>query len=267
MSSVVARVPATTGRARAVHTRTQVLGLALLAAVPAILVTAAMLAGTPFGDAVYFLFPVAVAGIAAVLAWSFGTWSKVVGLLAAGFLAFSMFWMVVGLREPSSPVEFTLGSAYVVGMALALGGGVGSIVRRRDGRTEVTPAERTVERAALAIVVVAIAVSVPLWLLARESVDAGVAGGATSIAIVNSEFGSDLTVASGESVVVRNGDPFVHTFTVDELGIDVKLVPGSEVLVPIEGASGTYAFYCVPHTNTSDGIDPEHDMAGTLTIS
>jgi hypothetical protein len=33
-----------------------------------------------------------------------------------------------------------------------------------------------------------------------------------------------LSVAAGDSVLVKNSDPFVHTFTVEELDIDVSLV-------------------------------------------
>jgi hypothetical protein len=66
-------------------------------------------------------------------------------------------------------------------------------------------------------------------------------------------------------VLVQNDDPFTHTFTIDELGIDIELGPYSEELVELPGDSGTYVLYCEPHT--SDTEEPsDDDMAAELTI-
>jgi plastocyanin len=64
---------------------------------------------------------------------------------------------------------------------------------------------------------------------------------------------------------VRNDDPFLHTFTVDDLDIDEAMSPGSEELIEIPSEPGTYVVYCRPHT--SDPDDPSSDdMTATLTI-
>jgi plastocyanin len=75
----------------------------------------------------------------------------------------------------------------------------------------------------------------------------------------------DYEIQAGSRVFVRNDDPFLHTFTVDDLDIDEAMSPGSEELIEIPSEPGTYVVYCRPHT--SDPDDPsEDDMAATLTI-
>ena len=48
--------------------------------------------------------------------------------------------------------------------------------------------------------------------------------------------------------MVRNDDPFLHTFTVDELGIDIELLPGSSQIVELPATAGTCTYYCIPHS-------------------
>lgn len=72
-------------------------------------------------------------------------------------------------------------------------------------------------------------------------------------------------VAGGATILVKNSDPFVHTFTVDALDIDVDLGPGSETLVTIPAEPGTYVLFCQPHSSDKD--DPgEDDMAAVLEV-
>jgi len=66
-------------------------------------------------------------------------------------------------------------------------------------------------------------------------------------------------------VLVRNDDPFLHTFTVEELDIDEAITPGSEVLVEIPDESGSYVVFCRPHSDPEEP-DPAEDMAANLTI-
>jgi plastocyanin len=71
---------------------------------------------------------------------------------------------------------------------------------------------------------------------------------------------SELT-ASGRTVTVRvtNHDLFWHTFTIGELGVDVKLPVGGEKEVTFTAAPGTYTYVCgVPGHATF--------MRGTLTV-
>ena len=76
---------------------------------------------------------------------------------------------------------------------------------------------------------------------------------------------SSYDLVGGETLLIKNDDPFHHTFTVDALGIDVHLGPSSEKLVELPDQPGTYVLYCDPHTSGKE--DPsEDDMAAELTV-
>ena len=52
--------------------------------------------------------------------------------------------------------------------------------------------------------------------------------------------------------VIRNRDLTVHTFTIKELGIDVKVLPGSEELIELSSPpAGTYVYLCTSGTGFS----------------
>jgi uncharacterized cupredoxin-like copper-binding protein len=61
-------------------------------------------------------------------------------------------------------------------------------------------------------------------------------------------------------VFIENNDPFRrHTFTIDELEVDVELPGGTSQRVDVSAPPGTYEFYCAV---------PGHEkMKGTLTIT
>jgi plastocyanin len=48
-----------------------------------------------------------------------------------------------------------------------------------------------------------------------------------------------------------------HTFTIDELGVDLSIPPNSEQRVTFDAPAGSYEFECRPHTP---------GMTGTLTV-
>ena len=56
---------------------------------------------------------------------------------------------------------------------------------------------------------------------------------------------------------VTNLDGTRHTFTIDELGVDLSVPPNSEGRVTFTAEPGTYRFYCRPH---------EVDMEGSLVV-
>ena len=268
MSTVAAHVPAAEGRARIVHTRTQVLGLVLIAGAVLFTLIAGVTAGIPMSDASFLILPIVLAGVGAALSWRFGLWAKILGIVLGLGAGMVVFWLVFGLFVPASFVEFSSGAAFLIGVLLTLGGGIAAIVHRRDERVEATRTERMVDRGALALVALALVVSFPLWLAARGGVDPAVAAGLPELSMANFAFdgATTATAEAGEvSVVVRNTDAFVHTFTVDELGVDVQLVPGSAEVITFPAEPGqTIAYYCVPHS--SEGGDEPDDMAGTLAI-
>lgn len=224
---------------------------------------AGLATGVPMSDAGFLLPPIAGAVAGALFAYRFGTWGRAVGLvLGLGVVAMT-FFLGFGVFAPASFVEFTTGTAFILGVLLLLYGGIASLVRRTDVMDTAPRSEQLLQRTALGVVVLALIVSLPLWLAGRTTVDAAAAEGLTTVTAANFEF-SDVTAAAGSSIVVSNDDAFLHTFTVDELGIDVELLPGSSALVELPTTAGTYTFYCIPHS-FEDGAG-EDDMAATLTI-
>lgn len=250
-------------RAVAVHTHTLVLGLSLLSGALLFMLTAGLASGLSLSDGA-FLVPFILASAAgAVLAYRFGTWGRAVGMVL-GIGAFVMtFFFIFGIFEPASFVEFTGGVAFLLGILLTLYGGIASLVRRDDVRAETPRTERLLDRTALGIVILAFVVSLPLWLVNRSTVDASAAAGLPEVTATNFAF-EDVTAAAGGSLVVVNEDPFMHTFTVDALGIDVKLLPGDSTIVELPDAAGTYTYYCIPHS--FEAGEAEDDMAATLTL-
>ncbi|GAY26271.1 cupredoxin domain-containing protein [Desulfurococcaceae archaeon AG1] len=70
-----------------------------------------------------------------------------------------------------------------------------------------------------------------------------------------------ITISLNETVrfVLKNEGRVGHTFTIDELGINVRLAPGETKTVEITfNKTGSYTFYCIPHKAI--------DMIGNLTI-
>ncbi len=268
MSTVAAGMSASEGRARPVHTRTEVLGLLLIAGSVLFTTASGLITGIPFSDASFFIVPIVLAAVGAALAWRFATWGQVAGLvlgLAGGVM---VFWLFFGIFVPASFVEFTTAVGFTIGVFLTIGGGVAAIRRRADLRVEATPGEQRIDRIALGAVALALVVSLPLWLAGRSTVSAEAAAGLPAIDATNFAY-SGATTATAENgqvqVVVHNDDAFLHTFTIDSLGVNETILPGSTKVITFAADPGqSLTYYCEPHSSDK-GNDPE-DMAGTLAI-
>jgi plastocyanin len=72
---------------------------------------------------------------------------------------------------------------------------------------------------------------------------------------------SELVATTGTiGVYLENRDYFWHTFTISELGVDLRVPVGAAGRATFEAAPGTYEFVCAI---------PGHDIAGmvgTLTV-
>jgi plastocyanin len=73
---------------------------------------------------------------------------------------------------------------------------------------------------------------------------------------------AELTIPAGTDVpvAVANEGALEHTFTVDALGVDVVLAAGASGEATLNGAAGTYEFYCKIPGHREGG------MVGTLTV-
>ena len=88
----------------------------------------------------------------------------------------------------------------------------------------------------------------------------GGGGGGTptdTITMLDNEFQpSDPVVSTGSALTLTNEGNALHSFTIDDQGIDGQVQPGADLTVDISLAAGDYDFVCSFH--------PE--MIGTLTV-
>lgn len=255
---------------RPVYTRIAVLGLVLIAAAPGLMLTLGLLGGMAVGeDLPFFATLIGVPLVSAALVWRFGLWAKALGILAALGVGAMMFWAAFGLAYPGSLADFVPGVLLPLGLVLAIGGSIAAIVQGRRGRREAsaTPAERRLVGFALGLVAMAAVVSVVVGFTQRESFSEADADMTATIADFEFVEGTyEVSAGQPTTILVRNDDPFTHTFTVPDLGIDHTLVAGAEALVEVDAEAGTYTLYCEPHSNMNEP-DPEHaGMAGTLIV-
>lgn len=244
------------------------LGLTLAALGPLLILTGGVLWGLEISEDVGFFGTTAIIGlVAAFLVLRFGTWAKVVGIVAGILLTGALFWTIFGLFTPNSFFDFVPGLLVMPGGILAIVASIAAIVAGRRGHRSPAPVggERTGVRVVLGVIIVLAVISAVLTFAGRSTVaDEGEAE--LAVALQDFEFDSQsYEVTGGSSVLVRNDDPFMHTFSVDELGIDEVITPGSEVLIEIPDEGGEYVLYCRPHT-----FDPKNpqdeDMAAELTV-
>lgn len=61
----------------------------------------------------------------------------------------------------------------------------------------------------------------------------------------------DVATESGSiSLAVTNHDNTRHTFTINELGVDLSLAPGTTQRVTFTAEPGTDTFFYIPHPDT-----------------
>jgi plastocyanin len=258
-------------RTRGRYTRLAALGLVLAAAAPLIIFVATLIAGLPLGgDAAFFLGGPIVALLGAFLVTRFQrAWARILALVISLAMGFMYFWMAFGLAVPAAFADFVPGVLLPLGVLLGVGGSIAALVANRRSRAggEASAGERGLIRAALALVGLAVVASAILSFLARENVSEAAAAGATEVTMFDLQFQEGtytVTAATPTTFHVRNTDPFMHTFTVDELNINEQILPGSEALIEVNAQPGTYTLYCIPHSNVEDPDPAEGDMAATI---
>lgn len=264
-------------------TRLAVLGLLMIAAAPALMIVSGLAYGLDMGEQIGFMgsvFAVALAG--ALLVWFLPWWSRILGILAAVAAGMGMFWTAFGLAQPGNVFDFLPGLLVVPGALIAIVSCIASIVaHRRDHRGAVaTGGERNWIRSILASLGAAALISGILTLTGKQT--ASVANPAQVVTSKDFLFHpEEFEVEGGSTILVKNADPFFHTFTIDELDISIDLTAGDEISVEIPTKTGTYRFYCVPHSSSgsdepsersgTEEMDEEEeddgDMSGTMTIT
>lgn len=244
------------------------LGLLMAGVAPLLMFAAGLIWGLDIADdAPFFLIAAAIALVGAFVVLRFRSlWSRIVGLIAALLVALALFWTAFGLFVPGSFFDFVPGLLVIPGAILAITGCIAAMVAAKRGKADLAPAdgERKTVRTVLAVVGVLALVSAVFTFLGKGDINEDEAD--TTVTLSDFEFDQDsYSFDGGTTVLVRNDDPFMHTFSVDELDIDEMLTPGNQVLVEIPDEPGDYTLYCQPHT--SDPDDPsDDDMSAELTV-
>jgi hypothetical protein len=197
-------------------------------------------------------------------AWLFGILISVV--LAVLFGPYILFVVT----NPEWFLDFLTAILLTAGMTLILIGSSFSLRESARGRPLRVP--QGVGKAALFACAVAFSVAVllsaTLTLTKREKVQAS-AGPYDAVVDLKSDgfdFHRFTRILPNQQVrfLVRNRDLLAHTFTMETLGVDLQLGPGSEGIVEFSAGVGNYPLVCkVPgHTEGAGAIgitDPSQD--------
>ena len=174
-------------------------------------------------------------------------------VVSAAFLVMSAPFIVPTLAVPASAGDFVLNVASLIG-ALGIIVAAVAVLRGRAESSSSTP--RALLRAAGALFGLAVILGVVAFATyddptARED----------DVALTTAEFefsDDSVEASSGEvAVFVENADATLHTFTIDELDVNLAVPAGKSARVTFEAEPGTYTFYCVPH---------EYEMKGELQV-
>ena len=165
----------------------------------------------------------------------------------------SLPFTIPSLMVPASAIDFSLTLFLAV---LNLVGVAASIAVLRGLGDEASTFPRTLGTVALVVILIGVAVAV----YSSVTYDSAVAQeGDIRLVTQDTDF-SDTSLQADEgtvSVYVDNNDGTTHTFTIEELDVDLEIPGGKAARVTFEAEQGSYDFICVPH---------EEDMQGNLTI-
>jgi plastocyanin len=169
------------------------------------------------------------------------------------FLGLSAPFVVPTLAVPASAGDFILNAASLIAAIVGIVAAI-AVLRRRDAVASSAP--RMVGIAGLAILLFAFVVGIVALVTYK---DAAPQAGDLELVAEDFEFSERALQAAGGdvSVFVENKDSTLHTFTIDELDIDLDVPAGASARVSFDAEPGTYEFYCVPH---------EGDMNGDLEV-
>lgn len=177
------------------------------------------------------------------------------GVVSLAELLTSAPFLGEALIHPESMTDFLPLVVFTLSTLIA---SVAAIPAFRRGVRPDSRSRSAVVTAALAGLILVVTATVSV--VAASGVDSAQAQ-AGDIRMTTKDFVFDPTriTATGGSVavVVTNDDTTRHTFTIDELGVDLNLPPNSTQRVAFAADAGTYRFYCRPHAP---------DMAGDLVV-
>jgi plastocyanin len=169
-------------------------------------------------------------------------------------LALNLPFVVPSLTVPASTEDFIMSAVVIILLLVVLIAAVAAIRTRGSGAS---PAARSVGFVAVALIGLSIATAAA----ARVTHESAVAQpGDIQIVTEDIEFSHEhINVDAGEvTVFVENKDTTLHTFTIEELGVDLQIPSKSAARITFDAPAGSYEFECTPHSE---------DMKGTIEAS
>lgn len=207
---------------------------------------------------------------AAALAWRFGTWSRMVaGIVSVLLLLMIAPFVGTVISHVNVFFEFVPVVFLIVGSVVGAGAATLSVVKRRGDSDATRATERRIATWVGLLLCAVAAVSAVTSLTSRTTVSAADRAGAVAVEQSGFAFAEPTYAVPADTasrLVVHNSDRVYHTVTNDELSVDQIVLPGSDVLVELPAlAPGSYTFYCIPHSDSSDGFGDD-DMFMTLRV-
>ena len=180
--------------------------------------------------------------------------SIVLAVLFVLLLLTNLPFIIPSLAVPASTADF-LPTIVVTLIAIVGATSAFAVIRRRGAATD--GGARMVALGAITLLVVATVVTI-IAKIAYPDITAR--SGDIAIAAEDFEFSEqDITASGGRvAVFVENKDTTLHTFTIEELGVDLPIPAGEPARIAFDAEPGTYEFICRPHAP---------GMSGTLEVS
>ena len=176
----------------------------------------------------------------------------VLGVIAVIFIVMNLPFVIPTLAVPASPIDF-ISTAWVFIAAITVA--IAAFFASRG--VEGSDGARTLSRVVLGIGAVAVVVSAFFFLTYEDDTKQE---GDIEMTTADFVFEPEEIEAEGGTVgvFITNEDPASHTFTIEELDVDVVIPQGASVRVEFEADGGEYEFVCTPHE--------ESGMVGTLAV-
>ena len=200
--------------------------------------TVAVLIGDPAAIVfmLFFLVPGLIVGVA-LLRWR--RWGLIVAaLLSLVGLIFLSADMDLFLSTPEAFFDFSSTLFGVVGLLIVFFASlVGTVQYFRRPVAAQSSGVHVAFKALAAVIAVIAVISLVLTIANIGDVSEAEAQGAVVLVAKEAEFDLKMIEATpGEPlrILLRNDDPAMHTFTIDDLDIDVKMGPWTEEIVVIE---------------------------------
>jgi cupredoxin-like protein len=243
------------------YTRVALLGVAFVLMLAAFLFVV-ILIFSPSDIGFPLVMAVVALVIAALIFFIPYPWGLIVAVLG-GLFAFLFVGDGIGLTitSPESFFDFIFPVMFIpAGLLLLIGGITGLVQHFRHQPTNGNPALVTGIKGLFAVVVVLLAISAVLNVLNLGTVSAEDKEGAAYTKMKDDEFiTGDLSSSASGKIAIDNRDPYLHTFTIDDLDIDVKIGGGSSDVINLDNVdAGEYFFYC--------RVVGHEDMTGKLTV-